>query len=163
MKLTDLIHRTRLYCRDNNSYVFTDAEITIFLNEAIDYLRQYLPFRSMKYLEHSDDEPIILPDFYHYILSLYASSRCFDKDERFYEGTEKRNEFEKKWDDLLADIHAGNVVLSYVNEDDEEVVIEDETNCTDQIVDDYFNPPREEIPEVVENETVHQTTVQDET
>ena len=85
---------TRLYCRDNNSYVFTDVQIKLFLNQAIDRIKQYKVFLGMKKLVNPYDVPNLLPEEYHYMLALFAASRCYDMDERFYEGIEKRNEFE---------------------------------------------------------------------
>lgn len=144
MNLTDLIHRTRLYCRDNNSYVFTDTEIKLFINEGIDLLRQYNAFRQMKYLNNNSDEPIILPDYYHYILALYASSRCFDKDERFYEGTEKRNEFETKFNDLVSDVESGNIKLTYIDENEEVIEVENDYCPIDYITDEYYGVVEDE-------------------
>ncbi len=120
MNLTQLIARTRVYARDNNSFMFKDSLIKSFLEEAVDRIAQYKVFENMSYLTNVNDEPSYLPKPYHYLLALYASARCYDTDERFFEGTEKRNEFEYYFDNLIADIESGNVVIK--DKDGKEVI-----------------------------------------
>ena len=141
MTLHKLRELTHIYTRDTNSYVFSDNTIDIFLNQAIDRLRQYKIFEGMSYLEYSDDEPSLLPSQYHYLLALFAASRCFDIDERFYEGVEKRNEFESLLDDLIADVQAGNIVIT----DSEGNNVEDGTNYIEYVTDAYFDVKHEEV------------------
>lgn len=135
MNLLELREMTHIYTRDTNNYVFPDNYIDMFLNQAIDRLRQYKVFREMPYLKYSDDEVSFLPSQYHYILALFAASRCFDVDERFYEGVEKRNEFESLLDDLIADIQAGNITIT----DNDGNIVDDETNYIEYVTDAYFN------------------------
>lgn len=135
MNLAELIHMTRVYCRDNNSYMFTDSTITLFLNQAIDRIKQYKLFVDMPYLDNMSDTVKILPRQYQYLLALFASSRCYDTDERFYEGTEKRNEFESLFLDLISEIEAGNVIVF----DDAGDEIDDHPNYIDYVTDQYFN------------------------
>ena len=132
---------THIFARDTNNYVFTDTYIDMFLNQAIDRLRQYKVFEGMSYLEYSDDEVTLLPSQYHYMLALFAASRCFDIDERFYEGVEKRNEFESLLDDLIADVQAGNIVIT----DSEGNNVEDGTNYIEYVTDAYFDVKHEEV------------------
>ena len=134
MTLSKLREMTHIYARDTNGYVFPEDYIDMFINQAIDVLRQYPLFRGMKYLEESSDEPNLLPPYYHYMLAIFAASRCYDIDERFYEGVEKRNEFESLLDDLLAEIHAGNIVIY----DEGGNVVEDTANYMDIVTDVYF-------------------------
>ena len=135
MTLNDLIYTARLYTRDNNSYMFSDSMVTLFINQAIDRIRQYKYFVNMKHLSSKEDEPNLLPSQYHYMLALFASSRCFEHDERFYESVEKRNEFESLLDSLISDVQLGNIVL--IDEDGN--AIKDDTSCIDYVVDAYFN------------------------
>lgn len=135
MTLLSLREMTHIYARDTNGYVFPEDYIDLFINQAIDRLRQYPVFREMTYLESSKDEPAILPPQYHYMLALFAASRCFDIDERFYEGVEKRNEFEELLVNLLADIHSGTLDITDVDGD----IIEDDTCCIEYVTDVYFN------------------------
>lgn len=134
MKLEDLIYMTRVYARDNNSYMFTDTTISMFINQAIDRLKQYKVFNGMKKLVHSSDVVTHVPEEYQYILALFAASRCFDIDERFYEGTEKRNEFEYYLSELISDVQAGNITIS----DGEGNAVEDTENAIEYVVDTYF-------------------------
>lgn len=130
---------TRLYCRDNNSYVFTDVQIKLFLNQAIDRIKQYKVFLGMKKLVNPDDVPNLLPEEYHYMLALFAASRCYDMDERFYEGVEKRNEFESLLDSLIADIQAGNIIITDTDDEGNPVIVEDGTIYIDYVKDEYFS------------------------
>ena len=135
---------TRLYCRDNNSYVFTDVQIKLFLNQAIDRIKQYKVFLGMKKLVNPDDVPNLLPEEYHYMLALFAASRCYDMDERFYEGVEKRNEFESLLDSLIADIQAGNIIITDTDDEGNPVIVEDGTIYIDYVKDEYFSSKTED-------------------
>lgn len=136
MNRIELVEMTRFYTRDTNSLVFTDSEIHTFLNQAIDRLKQYKIFRDMPYLIQDDQEVTVIPAHYHYMLALFSASRCYDKDERFYEGTEKRNEFESLLDELIAEVQSGNTKLS--DSSGENLV--DYTRYRDHVVDVYFKP-----------------------
>ena len=135
MTLTELIGMTRVYARDNNSFMFTDANITMFLNQAIDRLMQYPIFKNMPYLSIEEPNVYFLPKQYHYILALFASARCFDTDERFYEGTEKRNEFEQFLDNMIAEIESGNLIIYGI---DGITAIENTANYMDYVTDTYY-------------------------
>lgn len=135
MTLTELIAMTRLLSRDANSYVFTDEMIKAFLNQCISRLKQYKSFKGMGKLTAGSDVATHLPEPYHYMLSLFAASRCLDMDERFYEGTEKRNEFEMMLDELIAEIQTGNISIY----DGDGTRVEDDTVCVDYVVDTYFS------------------------
>lgn len=134
MILSDLVRMTRVYCRDNNANMFTDTNIIMFLNQGIDRLRQYKVFQNMPYVSNSSDEITYLPEQYHYLLALFASSRCYDTDERFYEAIEKRNEFEASFSELINEIENGNIIIS----DESGNIIEAFQNYTDYVRDVYF-------------------------
>lgn len=136
MTLLDLIYMTRLYTRDNNSYVFSETMIRYFINQGIDRIRQYKIFSGMEHLDYLDDTPTYLPSQYHYMLALFAASRCFDHDERHYEGTEKRNEFEQLFAELIADVENGNIVITDGNGD---AVTVGATGVDDFVKDAYFD------------------------
>lgn len=135
MTLTELIAMTRLFARDLNGYVFTDIICTLYINQAIDRIKQYIVFDGMTHLSTGTDVPLLLPESYHYIIALFAASRCLDMDERFYEGTEKRNEFEDMLDELIAEIQSGNLVIV----DALNATVEDTTTFVDYVTDTYFN------------------------
>jgi hypothetical protein len=140
MTLNELIHQTRLFTRDTFSNVFLEADIVTFINQGISRVRQYKPFRTMPYLSAKGESPVILPEPYHYLLPLFAAARLFDMDERFSEGTEKRNEFEYYFADLIGEIQAGNVELT----DGTGTAIDDTTNVIDYVTDTYFGGTTEE-------------------
>ena len=136
MTLSELRELTRLYTRDTNSYLFTESQIDLFLNQAINRLQQaYKGFQGMKKLRDSTDKVNILPEHYQYMLALFASSRLFDIDERFYEGIEKKNEFEQVLEDLISEIQSGNIELT----NDDGTAIEDSNTYIEYIKDEYFN------------------------
>jgi hypothetical protein len=134
MTLNELMTMTRVYARDNNSYMFKDSVIKMFINQAIDRIRQYPIFASMPYLSGADDAVTVLPSQYHYLLALFASARCYDTDERFYEGTEKRNEFEFYLDNLIADVENGNILIL----DGSGNVLDNPYTVIDYVTDTYF-------------------------
>lgn len=140
MNLTELTTMTRLYTRDTDSRLFADSDIKLFINQAINRCRQYPIFNSMVALSGLTDSPILLPSEYHYVLALYASSRLFDIDERFYEGTEKRNEFEYAFAELVSNIESGNLEIK----DATGTVVENTANAIDYIVDEYFDSTTDE-------------------
>jgi len=135
VQLSDIVHMTRLYARDNNSYVFSDGMIKLFINQAIDRIKHYKVFLDMPYLSDSTDEPVYLPPQYHYMLALFAASRCFDHDERHYEGVEKRNEFEQLLADMIAEIQCGNLTIT----DAEGNPVEDGSTYIEYVKDEYFD------------------------
>lgn len=136
MTLSDLIKMTRVYCRDNNNYMFTEDNIKMFINQGIDRIKQYRLFLTMPHLQYLEDEVTLLPDQYQYLLALFASSRCYDTDERFYEGIQKRNEFESLFAEMLAEIESGNLAIS----DSEGEQLDDVPNYIEYIKDRYFKP-----------------------
>ena len=133
MNLPELIKRTRRYVRDTTSKRFTDEEISEYINEGIDRLRSYPVLRDMPYID-MDDDIYYLPDEYHYMLALYASSKCFAVDLDFYQEVQKRNEFENLFDDLISKIESG-----YIDILDMTMNPIDYTYPVDYITDEYFN------------------------
>lgn len=137
MNLKELITLTKLYVRDKNGYMFTDEECKLFINQGIDRLNQYPLFKDIKHLDAPEAIPVILPTQYHYILALFSSSRLYDIDERFHEGTQKRNEFEQALLDLISQVEEGMIDLL----DGEGNVINTEDAFPwfqDYVVDEYY-------------------------
>ena len=148
MDLRNLISLTKLYVRDKNGYMFTSDECKLFINQAIDRLLQHPLFKGMIHLDIPEDVPIILPPQYHYILALFAASRLYDIDERFFEGTQKRNEFEQIFNDLVTQVEEGSVQLT----DGEGNPIElSETYSwfQDYVVDEYYGGTSTDDSEVL--------------
>lgn len=139
MTYTELVQMARIYARDTNSYVFTESQIKMFINQAIDRVKHFdKAFFGMKKLVNGNDIPNILPEEYHYLLAIFAASRLFDIDERHYEGVEKRNEFETTMMDLLAEVNAGNIELFDTDGYGNPVAIDSGSIYTDYVKDDYF-------------------------
>ena len=137
MTLSDILKLSKLHTRDTDSALFSNTMCTIYLNEGIDRMRQYKPLSGMKHLNNQDDEPIILPDSWHYLLALWVSSRCFDFDERFYEATEKRDEFENAFAQFRADVECGTITL--VDGDGNPIDLSTDGDCIiDHVKDVYF-------------------------
>lgn len=134
MTLIELRTRTRRYVRDIASKRFTEAEIDLYLNEAVDRIRSYPAFYSMPGLDVAT--PIsFLPPQYHYILALFAASRCFGVDNDFYQEQDKRNEFESAFLELIIKIESGDITIYDDGATQEEVVIE---YPVDYVSDEYF-------------------------
>lgn len=132
MVLRELINMTRLYARDKKSRLFDDEDIILFLNQGIDRMKQFYLFEGIPYLKEPEDELEFVPPQYHYLLALFASSRLFDMDERFFEGTNKRNEFEQLFAELTSSIESGEIFLDYASYEDLPNVADD------YVIDEYF-------------------------
>lgn len=109
MNLRELRKMARTLARDSKEHMFTSRMIDELINQGIDRLRQYPVFKTMEYLEDDDDVPSILPEPYHYILSMFASARLMEYDERHYEALDRRNEFETLLSQLLSEIENDRV------------------------------------------------------
>ena len=137
MTLSDILELSKLHTRDTDSALFNNTMCTIYANECVDRMRQWKPLSGMTYFKSSSDEPIILPSQWHYLFSLWISSRCFDYDERFYEATEKRNEFENAFMQLRADVETGTVIL--FGSDGKPIDLSTDGDCViDYVKDKYF-------------------------
>lgn len=108
MTKEELILRTRRYIRDVKSTRFEDEDIQDYINEGVDRLRSNIYLTNLPYVV---GEVLVLPQQYHYILSLYAASRCFGIDHDFYQEEQKRNEFENMFLELVIKIENGEVDL----------------------------------------------------
>lgn len=138
MTLEQLTKMTHFYTRDSNGIMFSDKDIKTYLNQAIDRIKQFDKcFKQMKYLVEIGDEPNIIPEHYDYMLALFAAHRCYDNDERFYEGTQKRNEFEELLSQLVSELQAGNETL--IDDDGNSISYADAGNAyIEYVKDEYF-------------------------
>lgn len=134
MNLQDLIQLTRVYTRDVDSNIFDTATITLFINQSIDRIKQFNVFKTMTKLSALTDEVKLMPSEYHYLLALFASSRLFDIDQRYSEGSDKRNEFEYYYGQLIEEIQCGTVVIL----NDLLIPIIDTTDAIDYVTDEYY-------------------------
>lgn len=111
MTLKDLIQRVRQNTRDTTGSLFTQEDVVSFINEAIDRTRRIKQLSKMSYLEVLIDVPTYLPEEYHHLLALYATSRCFTQDENSYQAQIFMQEYEYKTQELETLIKSGEVEI----------------------------------------------------
>ena len=109
MTLKDLITRVRQYTRDTTGSLFAQEDIIAFINEGIDRTRRYKFFKDMEHLTSLSDEPKYLPNQYHHLLAVYASSRCFTQDEQTYLAEQFMNEYEFKTQEVELLVNEGEL------------------------------------------------------
>lgn len=134
MNTRQIKDRIKSLTRDFDGMVFREADLNMYINEAIDRISGCIPeLKGMKHIKASDDKPILLPDNYHYLIAVYGASRCFSQDERHYQAGTLMNEFEIKLDELKTRVEA-----------EEEFIYDENGNRvkfftdTDYVVDNYF-------------------------
>lgn len=111
MTLLELINKTKTFIRDKDGNIFERLDIVDFINEGIDRMSTISELSNIPYLYDDDDEVKLMPLRYHHLLAVYASARCFEIDERFFQGTQKMNEFESKLEELEIAIKGGEVSI----------------------------------------------------
>lgn len=111
MNLMELIAKVRRYTRDLTGSLFTTEDVQDFCNEGINRLRAIPELKNMVELQTHTDVVTLLPNQYHYFISLYGASRCFTQDEQHYQAEQFMNEFESKVFQLEKDIASGNVEI----------------------------------------------------
>lgn len=111
MNLNDMILRIQSNTNDKSGSIFTEGDMTAYINEGIDRLASNPYLVNEAYLSSKEESPILLPRQYHHLLVLYSTSRCFAQDERNYASVSYMNEFENKFDELIKAIDAGEVVI----------------------------------------------------
>lgn len=137
MNKVQLRNRTRQYLNETSGGgIWKDSDINAFMDEAIDRLSHIPHLIDMDYLDGDDDVPAYLPKRYHYLISVYASARCFEQDDSHYKATEKMNEFEVKMEELQNGINDGSIVI---RDPDGNVVDIDEELYADYVRDVYHN------------------------
>lgn len=112
MNLNDLIKRTRSYVRDDIGALFSQEDIANWINEAIDRVKEVIyPLKGMELLRGNSDSPILMPDEWHHLLSIYSASRCSTQDEQEYRGSNFMSEFEAKLAELKQKIDNGDIII----------------------------------------------------
>ena len=107
-----LLNRVRQNTRDLTGTIFRAQDVNDYINEAINRVKQVIPELHVMPLLFSDADTVrILPEQYHHLLAVYATSRAFGQDERHYQSTTYMNEFEVKLDELKQKIESGQIVL----------------------------------------------------
>lgn len=135
MNKGDLTQRVRSNVNDTKGSVFKEDDILSYLNEGIDRIKQVInELSSIEYLVDREDKPLPLPEPYHHLLAVYATSRCFAQDERHYQSTTLMNEFEYKVAELYTSIINGDLVI--VDEYGDEMY---SSSKPEYVIDNYFN------------------------
>lgn len=112
MNRLELISRVRANTRDFSNSIFREQDIIDYINEGINRIKQIVPELSgMVLLTTNTQSPIMLPDMYHHLLSVYASARCYAQDERHYQATTLMNEFEVKLDEMHQRVESGQIKI----------------------------------------------------
>lgn len=126
--------RIQSYTRDFFGTVFREIDFENYINEGIDRMKiDIVELDTMPYLNDDADVPTMLPQSYHYMLALYASSRCYAQDEQHFPAGNYRNEFEDLLRELQAKIANGDIVIKNADGD----VIVADTNV-EYVTDIYF-------------------------
>lgn len=116
MKRLELIRRVRSLTRDFSNSIFREQDIIDFLNEGINRFKQLIPeLRGINKLLANQQEVNLIPEEYQHLLAVYATSRCFNQDERHYQATTYMNEFEIKLDELKESIMNGDITITDEN------------------------------------------------
>lgn len=112
MNRLELIGRVRSLTRDLSNAIFREIDISDYLNEGIDRVKQLIPeFAQVQHFSSTVTELTMIPSHYHHLLAVYSASRCFAQDERAYQASTLMNEFEQKLDELKQSIDDGRVVV----------------------------------------------------
>lgn len=112
MTLLELVMKVRRYTRDTEGSLFTEVDVKDFCNEGINRIRKISELKNMKELENNHDIPILLPEQYHHLISIYGASRCFTQDEQNTLGQMFMNEFESKLIELEREIKNGSIIIT---------------------------------------------------
>ena len=111
MTFKELIDRVHNYTNDTTGTLFPSTIVKGFINEAIDRLKQIKELEGMAYLSSDNDTPILLPNYYHYMLAVYGASRCFSQDEQHYQAQTYMDEFSNLKTILELGIKDGSIVI----------------------------------------------------
>ena len=112
MTRLELMVKSSKLLRDESNTIYAKSFIIDQINESIDRFKQLIPeLKGMLYLTIDTDSPILLPEEYQHLLSIYACARCYEVDERHYEASKYMNEFEIKVSNLKDAIASGEIVI----------------------------------------------------
>ena len=140
--LQDAIIETRRYLKDNTESVWTDDDITAFINEALMLIKADLPefFTDLEEVIEDSDE-ILLPNTYKKLPCLFASARCFEQDEQNFRAVQKMNEFETRKLDMITQIMNSKEYQDKINDPENPYY---ETGI-DYVVDVYHIKPHDKL------------------
>lgn len=148
MNRIELVNKVRTDARDFSNSIFREQDIILYINEAIDRVKQVIKeCKPMVHLISPNQSPIILPSEYHSLLATYSTSRCFAQDERYNQASNLMNEFEFKLEELRQDIQSGELIL--VDPNNVEIPIDYEPEYVD--LESYWGTNHIDLPESVED------------
>lgn len=133
MTLLELVAKVRRYTRDSEGSLFTESDVKDFCNEGIDRVRKISELKTMTKLKTNNEEVLLLPEEYHYLISVYSASRCFTQDEQNTLAQMFMNEFESKLAELEREIKNGSIII--IGSDGNAIV---STDVVDYVKDVYF-------------------------
>lgn len=136
--LENAITDTRRILKDTSENVWTNTDITAFINESILDLQSTIPeyFTDLLEVEVLEDE-INIDNKYKKIMSIFAASRCFSQDEQHYRASEKMNEYESRKLDMEQKI------LS--SEEYAEKVSASGSSISEYIVNEYYGSSSDDV------------------
>ncbi|MDD3414886.1 MAG: hypothetical protein PHY47_12910 [Lachnospiraceae bacterium] len=99
--LLNAITETRRHLNDSTESVWTDNDISEFINEGLMIIKATIPEYFTDLEEAiSKTDIIIIDNLYKKLPCLFAAARCFEQDEQNYRAVQKMNEFESRKMDM---------------------------------------------------------------
>jgi len=97
MLVSFAIQKVREDLNDFTQSVWKDEHIIDFINEAIIDIKNTVPeyYTDLDEIETQQDT-INIPNAYKFLITLFASARCFEQDEQHYRASQRMNEYEIK-------------------------------------------------------------------
>lgn len=99
--LATAITDTRRHLKDTTENVWTDDDITYFINEAINIIRKVaVPYFDDLVEVVNTSDTILIDNEFKFLIPIFASARCFEQDEQNYRATKQMNEFESRREEM---------------------------------------------------------------
>jgi|LGVF01.2.fsa_nt_gb hypothetical protein len=134
MTRLELVVRAGRRLRDTAHTHYTTDLLEDAINQGIDRIKQEVAvLRGMVALQTDSDVPILLPDYMHEMLSIYAQMRALEMDEKLYESRIANNEFEVKLASLKGEILSGEIII--VDSEGVEITVD---YTKEQVYDTYY-------------------------
>jgi len=98
--------------RDTSQSLYSKELLSDGMDRAVDRIKQEIPIlRGMLHFADDNTDLILLPEYYHEMVGVYATKDAFGMDERLYEAQLSNNEFEAKLATLKEEIQSGTVTI----------------------------------------------------
>ena len=114
--LSTAITDTRRLLKDSTENVWTNSDITYFINQAIDIIKNTIPeyFTSLQRVTSGN---IIIDEAYELLIVLYSASKCFEQDEQDYKSSKLLNEFESRRIEMIDTIKESDAYKTILDAD----------------------------------------------